>query len=226
MVVLLATTAITVLFGEGLDFWNVDPNPTAAICETCTTTPTPTEISVILSETTEVTTVEEYTSTPTETETPTVTSTPENTATATSTPTNTATATATFPPVTDLFSVQAGSPVFMTNFVHPTEGCLWQGIAGQIFGKNGLPLNDYIIRVTGIYNGSPVSFLGVTGYVANSPYGPGSYEVVFGGTAIDSTGLLMIQLFNADGIEVTNLIPIDTWASCSRNLEILNFQEN
>lgn len=226
MVVLLAATAVTVLFGEGLDFWNLTPDPTTVICENCTPTPTVTEASVIATEPTVLSTTEEFTSTPVDTETPAATSTPEVTATPTNTPTNTVTATPTVAPVTDLFSVQTGSPVYMTNFVHTTEGCAWQGIAGQIFGKNGLPLNDYIIRVTGTYNGSPVSYLGVTGYVANSPYGPGSYEVVFGTTALDSTGLLNLQLFNSDGIEVTNLIPIDTFSSCSKNLEILNFQEN
>ena len=233
MIVLLASTAFMVLFGEGFTFPFIDLTPTDVVTETT--------VVVATTETTTVASTEENTSTaiatltPEATETPTETATPiitvqattaTSTATPTQTPTSTPTPTAT--PVTALyqFSVQTGSPVFTTNFAHTTEGCNWQGVAGQVFETNGDAAVSYIVKLTGTYNGSSVNLIGLTGLVTNDPYGPGGYEFFLGATPIDSEDLLTLELFNPSGEEIAEPVLVDTFAVCSKNLVILNFVEN
>jgi hypothetical protein len=240
MIVLLAVTAATVLFGEGFKLPFFDSTPTTNIVETTTIAPTQTveyTATAIFTETEQPTATNEITNTPEATATPEVTetamatetmaptSTLMPTATLTNTPTSTATVTPTTEVLSDLFSIQTGSPVFMTNFVHTTEGCAWQGVAGQVFNSNGLPLINYILKITGNYNGTSVNQIGLTGAVTNTPYGPGSYEFILGNTPIDSQDQLTVQLFNPDGQEVTSPLSINTSSSCSQNLEIINFQQ-
>jgi len=225
IVVLLATTAFTVLFGDSIDFNIFDPTATPIVSET-TLSPTS---SVEATPITEFTATEALppTSTPqpTATELPTATLQPTSTPTAVNTSTSTATATATTSPFTDLFIIQTGSPVFTSNFAHPTEGCAWQGVAGQVFGTNKQPLTNYIIKLTGTYNGKSVNLIGLTGLVSNNPYGPGNFEFVLGNQAIDSEGLLSLQLFTPEGQEVIAPIAINTFSTCSKNLQIINFQQ-
>jgi len=224
LVILLAGTALTVLFGEGFDFLNPDPTATtpAAITQTMEVSQT-----VVFTETEAPTATSELTSTPLATATEEFTATPAATETATATPTNTATATATATATqdTNLFTIQTGSPVYTVNFAHPEAACNWQGVAGQVLSKTGAPLQNYILKITGTYNGVSVNQIGLSGLVTNTPYGPGSFEFVLGTTAIDSTDLLTIQVFSPTGTEVLGPVLIDTFASCSKSLQIINFQE-
>ncbi|MEA5079004.1 MAG: hypothetical protein VB013_10585 [Anaerolineaceae bacterium] len=162
-----------------------------------------------------------YITTYTPTVAPTATKTATPVVTATPKPTATFTPTATVSSYT--FKQQAGVVKFVKNFVHPSAGCNWQGYAGQVFNAAGKPLNDYIIKVTGTYNGKSVSLLGVTGAVSGDPYGPGGYEIVFGSKVIQSIGTLSIQLFDASGTAVSDKYLINTSAFCSKNLAIFNF---
>ena len=227
LVILLAGTALTVLFGEGFDFLNPDPTETAAITTTVVSTLTvgATE-TIVATETEALTATSEATSTeiPTATEEMTATATATNTTTATPTSTPTSTATATPTPNTDLFEVQTGSPVYTVNFAHPEAACNWQGVAGQVLSKTGAPLTNYILKISGTYNGASVNQIGLSGLVTNTPYGPGSFEFVLGTTPVESNDLLTIQVFSPTGTEVLGPVSIDTYGSCSKNLQIINFQ--
>jgi hypothetical protein len=215
LVILLAGTALTVLFGEGFNFLNPDPTTTVAITNTVAATlPAGVTETVVVTETEAPTATEEMTAT--------VALTATATATATNTPTSTTTPTPT--PNTDLFEVQAGSPVYTVNFAHPEAACKWQGVAGQVLSKTGAPLTHYILKITGTYNGASVNQIGLSGLVTNTPYGPGSFEFVLGTTPVDSDDLLTIQVFSPTGTEVLGPVSIDTFASCSKNLQIINFQ--
>ncbi|PKN96390.1 MAG: hypothetical protein CVU43_20950 [Chloroflexi bacterium HGW-Chloroflexi-5] len=90
--------------------------------------------------------------------------------------------------------------------------------------KTGAPLTHYILKITGTYNGVSVNQIGLSGLVTNTPYGPGSFEFVLGTTPVDSDDLLTIQVFSPTGTEVLGPVSIDTFASCSKNLQIINFQ--
>lgn len=224
LVVLLAGTALTVLLGEGFDFLGGDHTPTATVPVTATAVST-LSATTVFTQTEVPTATSEMTNTPEPTATPEFTATATVVPTATSMPTNTATATATVSPVTDLFTVQTGSPVFTVNFVHPTDACNWQGVAGQVLAKDGAPLTNYILKLSGTYNGASVNMIGLSGLVANEPYGPGSFEFVLSSTAIDSVNMLTIQLFSPLGVEVMGPVSISTFASCSKNLQIINLQQ-
>lgn len=223
LVILLAGTALTVLFGEGFNFLNPDPTATTPVVVTQTAEST---LTAVFTETEVPTATSEATATeePTATEEMTATATETSTATATPTNTPTATATATPTPNDDLFVVQTGSPVFTINFAHPEAACNWQGVAGQILSKTGAPLQNYILKITGTYNGESINMIGLSGLVTNTPYGPGSFEFVLGTTLVDSTDMLTIQVFNPSGTEVMGPVSIDTYGSCSKNLQVINFQ--
>lgn len=228
IMVLLAGTAFTVLFGEAFDFSVIVGTSTATTAVATATEQATATVEYTATE--EPTATEQITQTLEATSTPEATATPEE-ETATATPTSTATNTPLTPTNTitpteaynELFEVQTGSPVYMTNFVHPDAGCNWQGVAGQVFSSNGSPLVGYVARLTGTYNGVTVNMLGLTGLVENEPYGPGSFEFVVGTTALDSQDMLYIQLFDATGIEVTAPVALTTYSSCSKNLQIINF---
>jgi hypothetical protein len=217
---------------------SVDPTATEIIIPTSDVTevvPTATEIVIAPTETLEPTAV--FTATlipPTATLVPPTATTKPATATFTPTvipptatftptaipPTATSTATA----ITEKFTIQAATPIFMVNFIHTTEGCNWQGVAGQIFDASGIPLKNYIVKVAGTYNGKPFSQIGYTGMVSGNPYGIGGYEIVLGNSAVASVDLLTIQLFDATGIPVTNPLAFSTSANCAQNLVLINFK--
>lgn len=234
MVMLVLATACSVLLSEGGDLNWFDPVPTQAGVFT--------EIPVITVEFTPDATAE-FTATavlPTSTTAPTETLLPTGTVLPTSTGTALPTATTVLPTVTPSktptpvftptatalpFKIQAATPVFMANFAHLEAGCAWQGVAGQVFDKAGNPLTNYVVKITGFYNGSKVDLVGITGMVAGTPYGPASYELVLGTKAIDSIDKLSIQLFSNRGVAITDLTPFSTSSSCSKNLVVINFIE-
>jgi hypothetical protein len=201
---LVLATAVTVYLSNG-----------GTTSETQTPTPTMTSIATTAVATSLPTEASTNTPAPTATAVPATATATLVPATATPAPTATVTARP--------FGVQSASPVYMVNFVHTSDGCSWAGVAGQVFDSTGAPISNYIIKVNGTYNGAAFSKLGITGMVTGDPYGPGGYEIIFGTTAVDSTGLLKIQVFDTNGNAVSDALTFNTYASCSKNLVIINF---
>ncbi len=111
----------------------------------------------------------------------------------------------------------------MANFAHPDLGCNWEGVAGQVFNASGKPVTNYVVKVSGTYNGATVNLIGLTGMAAGSAYGPKGYELVFGNTPVHTDGQLTIQVFNTTGSSATDPIQFTTYATCTKNLIIFNF---
>ena len=224
MIILVLATAFSVVVGDvegAFDLFN--PSPTAMVTPAVTLTDLPATETLQATDFPATATPEatlEFT--PTESLPPTQTSQP---ATPTFTPLPTATATALPTPTATLvpYQVQRMTPVFMTNFVHTEAGCNWQGVAGQVFDGKGVPVLNYIVKITGTYNNQPVNLLGITGMVTGLPYGPGSYEIVLGSSPVDSLDSLNIQLFNDKGDPVTDPLTFSTSKECSKNLVLINF---
>ena len=97
------------------------------------------------------------------------------------------------------------------------------GVAGQVFGAEGAPVKYLIVKVFGTWNGQEVSELSVTGMVTGKPYGKGSYEVILGDIAVDSTTPLFVQVFDSDGTPLSEPFEFITKAKCNRNLVLVNF---
>ena len=144
------------------------------------------------------------------------TSIPTELLTETSTPQFTATP---FP-----FILQSITPVYIENFAHPSEGCNWLGIVGQVFDRDGKPLLNKVIMVTGKIEGKAVEIVGVTGVPEADIYGPGGFEIQIADHVFASEKALSIQAFNLDGIPISDSILFDTLADCGKNLVIINFK--
>jgi hypothetical protein len=118
-------------------------------------------------------------------------------------------------------SVQEGSPVYIANFNHPDAGCNWAGIAGQVFGVDGNPVNGYTIVITGSINGTVVSLSGETGDA--QAYGIGGYEIQLSGAPFASSGTLAVNIFDTNLKPVSVPVPLTTYQDCQSNLVLLNF---
>ena len=144
---------------------------------------------------------------PADTETPT----PEPTATVENTPTP-------FP-----YTTQPSTPAYIANFAHPEKGCEWMGVAGQVFGSNDEPVLNIVVAVTGKLDDKTVEAIGITGTESGDVYGPGGYEIVLSDSPLHTEGIMTIQLFNLNGIPISDQISFNTQNGCDKNLIIINF---
>lgn len=149
----------------------------------------------------------------------------------TPTPVGTVTTTSTMTPVHTATSVekkmqyktQLSSPAYMQNLAHPELGCNWLGVAGQVFDRGGMPAPNIVVVIEGTLNGTQVDLVGITGLPGL--YAPGGYEIPFGNEAIDSANSLKITLYDLNGSVLSETYTFSTFADCSRNLIVINFQE-
>lgn len=121
------------------------------------------------------------------------------------------------------FTLQPGAPVYVGNFLFPESGCDWSGVAGQVFGDDGVPVEDLVVEVSGEIQGEPVVFLAITGSEAN--IGPGGFVIPLSDMPLETDGSLSIQLLDLAGLSQSESIPIRTFSACERNLAIINFVE-
>lgn len=147
------------------------------------------------------------------TETTEVTETPEATATREPTPTAT--------PSGPIYVLQPGSPLYLTNFVHPASGCSWTGVAGQVFGVNGDPVPDLLLIAGQGDLTSGNQWAAQTGLAAD--YGPGGYEIQIMDHVEDSTQVFWVQIVGEAGQPLSERIYFDTFQDCVRNLVLVNF---
>ena len=122
------------------------------------------------------------------------------------------------------FVLQTGTPAYIKNFAHPSLKCDWLGIAGQVFAEDGTPMINKVVVATGKINGKPIEIIGVTGIPEADIYGPGGFELKIADQVFSSEKALSIQVFDLEGLPISNSIPIDTFSDCEKNLIIINFQ--
>jgi len=174
-------------------------------------------------------TIDQRVETPTDTVMPESTPEPENTQTPlpsktpiptqTPVPNNTPEFTQTLLP----YQIQAGSPAAISNFAHPSEGCNWLGIIGQVFNRNGKPILNMVVMAEGLIEGKLINEVSLTGVPGADIYGEGSYEIVLSDHVFSSEGDLFVQVFDLNGIPLSEKVFFDTYANCGKNLIILNF---
>ena len=127
-------------------------------------------------------------------------------------------------PQTYTFTVQQGTPSYLQNFAHVEQGCNWLGVVGQVFDKNGQPINRMVVRAEGFLGSQSLDALGMTGLA--TAYGPGGFEIELSDEPLNSSGTLSIALFNLEGERVSAYVPFNTYTDCSKNLILINFQES
>lgn len=132
---------------------------------------------------------------PTETPTPTPTPTPE-----------------------PVYVLQQGSPLYTANFSHPSEGCGWSGVGGQVFDADGVPLTGLFV-IAGDDSGQ--RWAAQTGL--SPAYGPGGYEIQLMAQAANTVQVFWVQVVDEDGNALSEQITFDTFEDCERNLALINF---
>jgi hypothetical protein len=100
-------------------------------------------------------------------------------------------------------------------------GCNWIGVAGQVFGLNGAPIQNLILHLEGLWNGTAVSSEALTGSAGH--YGPAGYEFILGTQTLDSTQTLWIQVMDGALKQVSPRVYLNTYNDCARNLILVNF---
>lgn len=167
---------------------------------------------------------------------PTLTFTPSLTPSFTPSPTPSLTPTSTEPiPLTDTptspavtpsqtrspfpFTLQAGGPTYLPNFAN-SAGCNWMGIAGQAFGLQQEPLIGLIVHL----DGGGLGLDSITG--SKAAYGSGGYEFFLNDRVVQTTGEYKAQLLDGNGSPLSPVIPVNTFADCTKNLILVNFTQN
>ena len=121
------------------------------------------------------------------------------------------------------YMFQPGSPVRIQNFIYPEEACNWDGIGGQVFDRNGQPVANLVVRIYGLYNGSPLYANVLTG--VSQKFGPGGYEYKLGSTPTTPAASLTVQVFSLTGETLSYPLVVTTGGTCDSNLILVNFRE-
>jgi hypothetical protein len=180
--------------------------PVASLQPTELTGPTATGTVEIIAEPTQLPPTLTATTAPTRTPAPTYTSAP---------PVPTAT------PDPLVYHLQDGTPVYSPNIFHPDLACAWTGVAGQVFGPDMRPVDNIAVNIRGEFAGVDANLIAVTGGATG--FGEGGYEITLGNKPTDTAGSLWIQLFDINGMPISQSVPLMTSSTCAQALLIVNF---
>lgn len=120
------------------------------------------------------------------------------------------------------FSAQTGTPVFTA---HPS-GCDGIYLAGNVIDLDGNPLPGMLVIAAGTLQDAPVetepSLSGL-----NPEFSPSGWQIKLSKTLIDSTGTVYLALYSLESAEpVSELIFINTFNDCNRNMIMVNFVQD
>lgn len=121
------------------------------------------------------------------------------------------------PPSPFPFDVRENQVIFTSNFAN-AAGCAWQGIGGQVFDINGQPLTQIRVHVFG----SGVDAFAVSG--SNTLYGPSGWEIPV--SNFINTNTYIVELQTATGTIISPQVQVTFTSDCTRNLALVNFQQN
>jgi hypothetical protein len=179
--------------------------------------PTPTITPILLDATWTVTPTQ--VATETQTLIPTYTlapsSTPFSMITPSITPTPTATPKAPF---------SATITYIASTIIHQEDACNWQGIGGTVVDASNADMLRMTISLSGRYNGKSKTELTVSSIAP--AYGKSGYEFFLGTVPIASKGELNLQLLDQAGLPLSDVISIDTFNDCTKNLVLVRFKKN
>ncbi len=124
-------------------------------------------------------------------------------------------------PVAGRYQVEAGSPRLVADFSHPGQGCAWAGVAGQVLDERGEAERGRVLVVAGGVNGNPFDAISLSG---SAPmFGPGGFEVTLP-AAPTREGTLTIQVFDLNGLPISEAVAFDMPTTCAETLVMVNFR--
>ena len=112
-------------------------------------------------------------------------------------------------------------PIYLTNFAHPSAGCNWTGVAGQIFDSDGGEIKDLTVILGNMHSAEEQLTAARTGLA--EAYGPGGYEIQIAEKTFNSTNSVWVQVLDPSGNAVSEKFFFDTFDDCTRNLILINF---
>ncbi len=117
------------------------------------------------------------------------------------------------------FAMQSGNPTYLA---HP-DGCGGLYVGGNVTDKDGAPLVFMLIRVSGLLAGNSLGIQDAASGTAPQ-YSESGYEIRLADAPIDSASTVFLQLIDlTTEIAVSDLILLNTFNDCSRNLIMVNF---
>lgn len=127
-------------------------------------------------------------------------------------------------PSSSLFSSfipQEDTPVYLSNFAHPSAGCDWMGVAGQVFDMDGREIQELTIILGNTLLVEEQISAARTGLAP--AYGPGGYEIQISEKPFNSNNSLWVQVIDLAGNAVSEKFFFDTFEDCNQNLILINF---
>jgi hypothetical protein len=120
------------------------------------------------------------------------------------------------------FTAQAGTPLYLPY----SGGCGGLYIAGNVVDLAGNPLVFMLVRVGGTLGGETLQLEDVLSG-SNPNYSSSGWEVKIADAPIDSTGTVFVELYTLESENpVSDLIIVDTYNDCNRNLIMVNFVQD
>jgi hypothetical protein len=110
-----------------------------------------------------------------------------------------------------------------SSVIHPESGCNFFGVGGSVYDLQGNPYKSLLVKLTGSAGGKTYDLPTVSGMA--QAYGPSGFEFALGSKPVDSSGTMFIQLMDQAGLLLSDQVPFDTFADCTKNLPIVRFEQ-
>lgn len=120
------------------------------------------------------------------------------------------------------FTTQEGTPIYLPH----SDGCDGLYVAGNVVDLSGNPLVFMLVRVGGTLGGESLQLEDALSG-SNPNYSSSGWEVKIADAPIDSTGTVFVELYMLESEDpVSDLIIVDTFNDCNRNLIMVNFLQD
>ncbi|HAL15604.1 MAG TPA: hypothetical protein DCP32_02275 [Anaerolineaceae bacterium] len=121
------------------------------------------------------------------------------------------------------FGLQAQPQGISASLYEPTRGCAWMGVAGRVFDIQNRPVKGIRVAINGWLGNRTIKLLSLTGTALQ--YGLSGYEFTLADAPRATVGQLTIQLFDQSDLPLSDLIVLDTYAECEKNLILVDFKQ-
>lgn len=121
------------------------------------------------------------------------------------------------------FGLQAQPQAISASLYEPTRACAWMGVAGRVFDIKNRPVKGIRVAITGWLDGHTVNLLSLTGTALQ--YGPSGYEFSLAEAPDATIGQLKIQLMDQSDLPLSDVVVLDTYVECEKNLILVDFKQ-